>query len=259
MLWKLRAAALAAGLLGALVLSACSVTQTLVIAGNGSGTLVTHAEVSALLRDYLMSLAELSGNASPLKEGRVFDAAAIGKDFRSRPGIVVRKVSTPTPSALDLELEFDSVQDLLSGGDALTDTGALVFIDAGDTSTLRLHLDRATWGQLARLFPPLRDPLIAQLGPLGSGQVTDDDYLAMIRFSIGDAAPDLLRKSSITLTVQPPGEIVSQSGGAVSGGAVVFRIPVLRILVLDRALDYSVTFRQGGQNGESPSPSEGTK
>jgi hypothetical protein len=258
MLPKLRAAALAAGLLGLLAFSACSVNQTLVIAENESGTFVMHAEVSTLLRDYLGSLSELSGSASPAREGRVFDATAIRKDFQSRPGIVVRKVATPASNVLDLELAFDSLQDLLSGPDALTDTGALVFVDAGDRSTLRIHLDRATWGQLARLFPPLRDPLLAQLGPQGNGQVTDDDYLAMIGFSIGDAAPGLLRKSFITLTVQPPGEIISQSGGAMSGGAVVFRIPVLRILVLDRALDYSVTFRRGGQNGEPPQ-SEGTQ
>ncbi len=249
---KLRAAAAAACLLGLLTLSACSVDQTLVIAENESGTFVMRAELSPLLRDYLVSLADLSGNASPLKEGRIFDAAAIRKELQSRPGIAVRKAATPTSNVLDLELGFDSLQDLLSGPAALTDTGALVFVDAGDRSTLRIHLDRATWSQLARLFPPLRDPVLLQLGPQGSGQVTDDDYLAMIRFSIGDAAPGLLKKSFVTLTVQPPGEIISQSGGVVSGDAVVFRIPVLRILVLDRALDYSVTFRRASQNGEPP-------
>ena len=109
MLPKLRAAALAAGLLGLLALSACSVNQTLVIAENDSGTFVMHAEVSTLLRDYLGSLSELSGSASPGKEGRVFDAAAIRKDFQSRPGIVVRTAATPTPTSLDLDLGFDSL------------------------------------------------------------------------------------------------------------------------------------------------------
>jgi len=64
----------------------------------------------------------------------------------------------------------------------------------------------------------------------------------MIRFSIGDAAPALLKKSFLTLTVQPEGQIISQSGGTVSDGIVTFRIPVLRVLVLDRPLDYSVTW-----------------
>jgi len=242
---RLRAFLSGSCLLGALTLASCTVNQTIVIAEDGSGTFAMHAEVSSLLRDYLASLADLSGTAGPLKEGRVFDAAAIRKDFQSRPGIIVRKALTPTPSVLDIELGFDTLQDLLGGRDALKDAGILVLVEAGNRTTLKLHLDRATWGELSALFPPLRDPLVAQLGPQGSGQVTDDDYLAMIRFSMGDAAPGLLKKSFVTLTIRPHGEIISQSGGTMNGGAVVFRIPVLRILVLDRPLDYSVTFRQG--------------
>jgi len=233
----------AACLLGALVLASCAVNQTLVIADDGSGSLATHAEVSPLLRDYLASLADLSGNPGPLKEGRVFDAEAIRKDFQSRPGIVVQKAATPTPASLDLELGFDSLQDVVRIQDALANAGAFIIVDAGDRRTLLLHLDRATYGQLASLFPPLRDPLLSQLGPQGTGPVTEADYLSMIRFSIGDDAPRLLKKSFIILTVQPQGEIISQSGGTLNGNSVVFRIPVLRVVVLDRPLDYSVTFR----------------
>jgi hypothetical protein len=228
-------------LLGVLVFSSCAVSQTLVISADGSGTLATHAEVSPLLRDYVLGLADISGG--PAKEGRVFDAAATRKDFQSRPGITVTRAETPTPSSLDLDLAFESLQDIVRGEDALANAGAVVVVDNGDRRTLRLHLDRGTWGQVASLFPPLRDPVFAQLGPQGTGQVSEADHLAMIKFSIGEDAPGLLRKSFITLTIQPEGEILSQAGGTVNGNTVVFRIPVLRALVLDRALDYAVTFR----------------
>jgi hypothetical protein len=227
-----------------LACASCTVNQTLVIAQDGTGTIATHAEVSALLRDYLGNLAEISGSPGSLKDGRIFDAAAIRGDFGSRPGIVVRKSATPAPGVLDLELEFDSMQDLLNGRDAVKDAGAVSIIEASDTRTLRLHLDRTTWGQLARLLPPLRDPLVAELGPQASGHVTESDYLAMVQFSVGDAAPALLKKSFLTLIVRPQGEIVSQAGGTVSEGAVTFRIPMLRILVLDRPLDYSLTWKR---------------
>jgi hypothetical protein len=231
-------------LLAALAFASCTVNQTIVIAQDGTGTFAMHAEASTLLREYLTSLSEISGNTGPLKQGRMFDAVAIRKDFQSRPGIVVQKAVTPTPNSLDLELEFDSLQDLLGGRDALKEAGAISIVDTEETTMLRLHLDRTTWDQLARLFPPLRDPLVAELGPQVHGQVTDDDYLAMVKFSIGDAAPALLRKSFFTLTIQPQGEIVSQAGGTVNDGAVSFRIPLLRILVLDRPLDYSVTWKR---------------
>jgi hypothetical protein len=239
---SLRAFVAASCIVCALALSSCTVNQSLVIAPDGSGTFSMHAEVSVLLKDYLVSLAGISGTSGPLKDGRVFDAAAIRKDLQSRPGIVVQKASTPAANVLDLELGFDTLQDLAGTREALNDAGAISIVDEQDRSTLRLHLDRTTWGELARLFPPLRDPLIAELGPQANGTVTDDDYLAMIRFSIGDAAPALLQKSFFTLTVQPTGQIIAQSGGTVNDGIVTFRIPVLRILVLDRPLNYSVTW-----------------
>jgi hypothetical protein len=233
----------AGSLLGVLALSSCAVNQTLVISADGSGTLATHAEVSPILRDYVLSLAEMSGSPGPAQQGMVFDAAATRKDFQSRPGITVLKAETPTPSSLDLDLAFGSLRDVVRSQDALGNAGVAVVADDGDRRTLRLHLDRATWGQVASLFPPLRDPVFQQLGPQGTGQVTETDYLSMIKFSIGDDAPGLLRKSFITLMVQPEGQIISQAGGTLNGNAVVFRIPVLRALVLDRPLDYSVTFR----------------
>ena len=87
---------------------------------------------------------------------------------------------------------------------------------------------------------------MASMGPQVNDTISDAEYLDMIKFSLGDEAPGLLKKSFITLTIDPEGEIISQTGGTVSGSSVVFRIPLLRMLVLDKPLDYSVTFRVAG-------------
>jgi hypothetical protein len=231
-----------AGILAAgLCLASCTVNQTLDIAADGSGVLTTHAEVAPLLHDYLASLAEAGGVA--LKEGRVFEPDAVRKSFQSRPGVVVQRAAAPTPSSLDLELAFDSFSFALEHQPALSATGAATISDDGDATTLTLRFDRAAWSGISAFMPPLQNPILQQLGPQGTGPVTEADYLAMISFSIGDAAPGLLRTSFVTLTVRPDGEILSQSGGTKSASSVVFRIPVLRLLVLDRPLQYSVTYR----------------
>lgn len=231
----------AAGAADGLLFSSCTVNQTLDIAADGSGTLATHAEVAPLLHDYLASLAEAGGGG--LKDGRVFDPDAVRKSFQSRPGIIVQEVAAPTPSSLDLELAFDSLSFALQRQEALSITGVASLSDDENATTLWLRFDRSTWNALAALVPPLQNPIMQQLGPQGTGAVTEADYLSMISFSIGEAAPALLRKSFITLTVRPEGEILSQSGGTKNADSVVFRIPVLRLLVLDRPLQYSVTYR----------------
>ena len=221
----------------------CSANQTIHINSDGSGTLAMHAEVTKLMHDYLESLAEVAGTPGFMSGGKVFDAAAIKKDFGSRPGLTVKKVVAPTADSLDLELAFSSIRDVFTADAALTSAGALLYSESGGKKTVKIHLDRSNYTQLSTLFPMLNDPVFAGMGPQVKDTITDDEYVEMIRFSMGDDGPGLLKKSFITLTIDPEGEILSQSGGSVSGSAVVFRIPLLRLLVLDKPLDYSVTFR----------------
>lgn len=226
----------------ALLSIGCTVNQTIVVKNDGSGTASLHAEVSKLLADYLASLSEVSGKSAPAG-GAVFDAAAIRKDFESRPGITVKKAATPAPSSLDLDLAFTSLQDVFTRDDALSSSGVLVYSEAAGKKTIRLHLDKSNYTQLSALFPMLKDPTLASLGPQVNDTTTEAEYLDMVSFSIGEDGPALMRKSFITLTIDPEGDILSQTGGAISGSAVVFRIPLLRLMVLDKPLDYSVSFK----------------
>ncbi len=224
------------------LVSACSVNQSIVVKNDGSGTASLHAEVSKLLADYIASLAEVSGKSVPAG-GAVFDAAAIRKDFEARPGMTVKKVATPTPNSLDLDLAFASIQDVFTRDDALKSSGALTYSESGGKKTIRLHLDKANYTQLSALFPMLKDPTVASLGPQVNDTTTEAEYLDMVSFSIGADGPALLKKSFITLTIDPEGDIISQTGGTLSGSAVVFRIPLLSLMVLNKPLDYSVTFK----------------
>jgi hypothetical protein len=202
-----------------------------------------HVEVTRLLHDYVARLSEFSDKPALMRGGKFFDAASIRKDFESRPGITVTKAATPTPDTLDLELAFDSIQDVFTREESLKSAAALAYSESDGKKTIRLHLDRSNYAQLARSFPLLGNPAFAAFGPQADDTASDDEYLEMVRFSIGDDAPALLKKSYLTLTLDPEGEILSQSGGDVIGGAVVFRIPLLRLLVLDRPLDFALTFK----------------
>src|SRR5208283_2380514 len=231
-----------AAVLTAVLCVSCSMKQTIVIKSDGSGTLAMHVEVARLLHEYVARLSEVSDKPVLGPGGTFFDAESMRKDFESRPGITVTKAVTPSNDAVDLELTFNSIQDVFSQDESLKNTAALAYSESGGKKSIRLHLDRGNYPQLARMFPLLASPAFAAFGPQPNDTTTDDEYMEMVRFSIGDDAPALLKKSSLTLTLAPEGQILSQSGGEITGGAVVFRIPLLRLLVLDKPLDYSVTF-----------------
>jgi hypothetical protein len=216
--------------------------QTIVIRSDGSGTLAMHVEVARLLHDYISRLSEVSDKPVLGPGGAFFDAESMRKDFESRSGITVTKAVTPSNDSVDLELAFNSIQDVFAQDESLKNTAALAYSESDGKKIIRLHLDRSNYPQLARAFPLLASPAFAAFGPQANDTTTDDDYMEMVRFSIGEEAPALLKRSFVTLTLAPEGQILSQSGGEITGGTVVFRIPLVRLLVLDKPLDYSVTF-----------------
>jgi hypothetical protein len=231
----------AAVLMILLLAGSCSVRQNITIKADGSGTAGLRVVMSMLLKDYLVSLAEVSGRTEAAK-GAVFDLAAIRKGFEGRQGVTVRRLESPAADTLELDLSYRSLSELFAS-DAASGTGAVSLKDAEGLKTLRVHLDRKNFRQLTGAFPVLADPAFAGFGPLADDTMTEKDYLSMIEFSLGPDSPALVQKSFLELTVRPEGQIERQTGGAVSGGAVTFRVPLLSLLVLEKPLDYSVSWR----------------
>ncbi len=230
-------------LLALVCAGSCTVGQSVVIKSDGSGTASLRVAISRLLRDYLLSLAEVSGQADQVKQGRVFDLQEIRKGFAGRQGITIQRLESPSPDTLEMDLGFRSLEDLFVSDPGLAGAGAFTLTQSGGTRTLTMHLDKRTFGHLSALFPVLADPTIAGLGPQPNDTVTEDEYLSMIEFALGAGGPELVKKSFITVTIRPEGQVVSQTGGSLSNGAVSYRIPLLSLLVLSKPLDYSISFR----------------
>jgi hypothetical protein len=92
-------------------------------------------------------------------------------------------------------------------------------------------------------LPFLKNPLFEGLAPQEGDDMTESEYLEMIELALGEEGAKKLKTSTIETRVAVKGTLVSQKGGSVSGGAVTYRIPLLRVLLLDKPLDYSILFR----------------
>jgi hypothetical protein len=212
------------------------------IKSDGSGSASLKIELSKALREYFLNLEEVAGKTEMVKEDQVFDLKEIRKTFEDRPGVTVTQMATPTKNTLEVNLSYTSIEDVFTDNSFKT-TGVVVFSEAAGVKTMKVHLDKQNYGRLAALFPVLSDPLFAGMGPQAGQSVSAAEYLKMIEFSLGSDGPAQLLKSNVVLTVKPEGEIVSQSGGTVSGDSVIFKVPLLRVLILDKPLDYSLAYK----------------
>ena len=231
----------AACLLVALAAAGCSVNQQVNLGPGGSGTAAVHIKLEKIFMDYLQDLSEVGGQ-SVKEKGRLFDVEEIRKSFASREGVEVRRVESPSKDRLELELGFRSLQDLFTGDPKLQAAGILSLSSKDGLTTIRMHLDRSNFPQLMEAVPFLKNPLFAGLGPQENDNTTEQEYYQMIDLALGQGGAAALKASSIDTTISLQGKLVSQTGGTPTADGVKFHIPLIRVLLLDKPLDYSISY-----------------
>jgi hypothetical protein len=237
--YRIALPAFLAALLASFALVGCAVSQRVTLEPEGSGTAVVRIRLEKILMAYLQDLSEVSGAAQ--EKGRIFKLEEIRKDFASRPEVTLARLESPSPDRLEMELDFRSIENLFAAPDK--PQTILTLKKGPNGTTLRAHLDRKNFSQLLELAPFLKNPLFEGLGPQENDNTTEAEYLELIDLALGEGGSAALKASVIETTITVKGQVVAQSGGSVVNGGVVFRIPLLRVLLLDKPLDYSLTFR----------------
>jgi hypothetical protein len=228
-------------LLTAALSGGCSVTQQVNLEPGGSGTAVVRIRLDWIFTDYIRDLAEVGGQAVKDKE-RIFNVEEIRKSFASREGVEVRRVESPSRERLELELGFRSLEDLFSGDPKLKAAGILTLTRKADQTVVKVHLDRSNFPRLLEVAPFLKNPLFEGLGPQENDNTTEEEYYQLIDLALGEGGAAALKASSIETTINIKGKLVAQSGGTPSPGGAVFRIPLIRVLLLDKPVDFSITY-----------------
>lgn len=225
-----------------LALAACSVNQTIVIKADGSGTASMRVVTTKLLREYLLDLQEVMGTP-PSSDGSLYDVPKLQKELAARPGLTVKKVASPTPDVLEIDLAFRSVEEVYGSVESVKKSGLLLYSVSGGQKSLTVHIDRKNFKELSSVFPAMNNAAFEGIAPQEQDAITESEYLDMIEFTLGPDGPAALKASSVELVVKPEGTIVSQTGGTVASGQVTFRIPLIRLLMLDKPLDYSLVWK----------------
>lgn len=226
-------------------LLSCSIRPDVTLNPDGSGEALVRVSVQKFFSEYLRDLAEFSGAARPAGVG-VFDEKEIREAFAKRPGVTVKSVRVPKPEELEIALAFRSIDDLVRGEKELAETGVVTFRNDGGTRTLRLHLDQKNFAKLAALAPSedgSTETLLSVFGPQEGVEITEEEYLEAMAFTLGEQGPKAIKDSFVEVNVTVRGTLVSQKGGAAKGNTVTFRIPLLELLLLDTPVDWEIVFK----------------
>lgn len=226
-------------ILALLCLFSCSVTQEMTVKPDFSGTASGSVILHPVFADYLSSFAEISGMGSRF----AFNTEEIKAGLEKSPGTKVTRIISPKPEELSYSLTFQDIETLLSQDPGISQSGLIRASRQDGVNRLSLYLDRKNYPQLVALIPALDNPLFSALGPLENEGTSESDYLEMMEYALGEEGPDLIKRSSVSLTIKVQGTVVSHRGGEPVPGGVRFNIPLIRILLLDKPIDLSLDYR----------------
>ena len=228
----------------------CSLKQTLYIDRNGAGSVSFNLELAPYFVDVTEQLSELfPENSSEAKQNTnkngLFNLDKIKKDFSKSKGTVVEELDSPSSNILKGKFTFTDISTALNSGASGNIIDIFKFSSAGDLSTLSVMLNYNTVEKFLAANPSMDSPLMQSFGPLANKGLTDTDYLDMMQFALGDESREGIKDSYLILDVNVDGVITAQEGGIIiDTDTIRFKIPLLRILILDEPQLFSVSFKK---------------
>jgi len=227
------------------VLVSCSGRISGQLVQDGSGTL----QIQAGLEPNMIALIQNVRDTNGGQGGGMLDAAALNRALQTAPGIASSALRNTGQEKIDGSVRVSNMGELLN-------TGTVRFITYTAPSgavpgRLTIHLDRHNAPQvLKQLSPEAVYYLSLLLAPAATGEaVSRAEYLtqvelvySMIKGVDGKALAEEIAASRIKAVITLPGTVKSIKGGTASGREARFDIPLTDILVLEKALDYEITW-----------------
>jgi hypothetical protein len=217
----------------------CIVEEQITINTNGSGSLSMVIDLDPALIQYIIDVGEAGGKFESAQDAVIFDRAEMKKQLLARPGITIKRLHIPSTGRLELGISFQNIEQIFTADKVLAQTKVVTYVQ-GNIKTLSFHLDKNNFAQILTLFPLFQTEEFKTLLPRENE--SKEDYFDMIDFALDDGA-ELVKNTTIKLTVSVNGNIITQSGGRQQNNTVHFSLPLERLLFLSTPVDYFIKFQ----------------
>jgi hypothetical protein len=226
-----------------LLLCGCSVTEEIGLskpeATASANTSATFLEVQDFFIDVLGDYEEFADEAHPTKamDNAVDTLAQSLKQSGGASEVSFYKIGDRMYQGTFV---FNDIATLLT--DLGASKGQTILTKNGNT--LSFHLDLQNYGELQKVVPFLKDKNFEPFGATYNEGMSEEDYLDMVTFMLGDNAPEAIKNSRIDFYVKTPGAIVSQQNGTlVDENTFCFSFRLIDFLLLSKPIECSVTWR----------------
>lgn len=211
------------------------------INANGNGTATFHYELEQAVIDFISAFDDIGQS----DEEDIFDVNEVKKSFADIDTVKLTEIKSPAPHQLEGTIQFSDIGRVFSINDELNKKGIISFTknSGNNEKTLQVNLSRDNYRNISIFQELMENPLFEMYGPQYNEDLTEEEYFAMMEYAFGKEGVESLKESSIDLTVNINGSIVRTNGKKESGNRIVFSIPLVRVLLLDKPLNYFLVYR----------------
>lgn len=163
----------------------------------------------------------------------------MAESFRGGRGVDNIELEKVGERSYMLFLTFHDIQGLVEALGGSSGQDILTLKD----QTLRIHLSIDNYPELEKIVPILSSDDFQPFGPRFNQGISEEEYLDMLSFMLGDEAPDAVRTSSFTIKIDTPKPITSVSNmQKESANTASFTFPLIDVLLLQHPIDASVSW-----------------
>ncbi len=138
-----------------------------------------------------------------------------------------------------IDFTFTSLQDLLNDLNDRQLQTLLSIEKRGSRTRLSFFLDLDNYPELERIVPFLAEENFETFGPRYNEGMSEDEYMEMIQYILGEEGPGAIEDSVISLRINTPGKILASEGGVLeSSNTIRFDIPLIDILLLAEPITF---------------------
>jgi len=224
-------------LLVAAIATSCTVTENISFSGTG-GKSEADIDTEGIFIDVLNDFSEfLPEDNGDIMDGAISSFSAQIEDTENASGTVFIKDGDHDYYGT---FDFASIEGLLT---ELSDGREQSIIKKED-KRLSFKVDINNYSELERVVPFLKDPNIEVFLAKYNIGYSEDDYYDMVTFSLGEDAPDAIKRSVITINGTVPGTITETVGAKKTGSNTFsYSFPLISFLLLSEPLSFTVSWQ----------------
>lgn len=177
--------------------------------------------------------------------GSVIDENEVRSGFINDPNFSDVDISADEESNFEGSLSVKDINNLFANGEVKIPEDLKIFSlkEEDGVKILQIMLSMENYKYLQMNLPVLQIESVDLLGPLANVDLTKEEYLDMISFTLQDEGPTDLLSSNISLKITVDGSITGVEGGElINSNSCNITIPLIDIILLKEKLIYTVSY-----------------